>query len=115
MSEKIANGQFRGVGDFALALKRRVHQADQPARHDRETSVRIALGALRLLNRGVPPEVAEGGPPSTNEMANALCDNNLHRAIELDPHFARPYVGLLELVAREIVPGVKYLQEDNLR
>jgi tetratricopeptide (TPR) repeat protein len=86
-----------------------------------------------LLNHGVPSEVAEGGPPSTNQMANALCDKalrslradahgefpgvytNFHRAIELDPHFARPYVGLLELVARESLPGVTYLPEDDQR
>jgi tetratricopeptide (TPR) repeat protein len=67
---------------------------------------------------------AGDGPPSTNEAANALCakallvlrgDNyaafpeaytNLHRAIELDPHFARPYVGLFELRSRESVPSL---------
>jgi hypothetical protein len=33
--EEIANGQIRGIRDVALALKRRVNQADQPARHHR--------------------------------------------------------------------------------
>jgi tetratricopeptide (TPR) repeat protein len=93
--------------------------------------VAIALGALK--HRGVPPEVAEGGPPSTNQEANARCDKALrqlrsdahgefpgvysdfHDAIKLDPHFARPYVGLVELVARETLPGVTYLPEDNQR
>jgi tetratricopeptide (TPR) repeat protein len=93
----------------------------------------IALAAVRLLNRVVLPEVAEGGPPSTNEMANALCakalmnlrgDNqrglpevytNLNRAIDLDPNFAKPYVGLLEIHLRETMPGVRYPPTENLR
>ena len=49
----------------------------------------IAIGAMRLLNRGVPPEVAEGGPPSTNEMANALCDKAL-RSLRADAIVSSP-------------------------
>ncbi len=66
-------------------------------------------------------------------LANALCskalsnlqaDNqpgypevytNLHRAINLDPNFARPYVGLLEFVGRENMPGVNYPPDENAR
>jgi hypothetical protein len=95
--------------------------------------IALAFGASRWLNGGVPPEVAEGGPPSTNEVANALCDKalrnlrsdahgefpgvytNLHSAIALDPHFARPYVGLFELVVRESLSGVTYRPEDHPR
>jgi serine/threonine protein kinase len=32
---------------------------------------------------------------------------NLHKAIDLDPKFVRPYVSLLELLVRENMPGVK--------
>jgi hypothetical protein len=67
--------------------------------------------------------------------ANALCDKamyilrgdnfteigtaytNFHKAIALDPNFARPYVGLLELRVREdvLVPGLKMATTDELR
>jgi tetratricopeptide (TPR) repeat protein len=72
------------------------------------------------------------GPPSTNEAANALCakallilrgDNhnafteaytNLHRAIDLDPNFARPYVGLFELHSRERPPSLPATRLDGI-
>lgn len=72
------------------------------------------------------------GPASTNMDANVWCDRgmliihadeyadfptaytNFHRAIDLDPNFARPYVGLLELLIREGMPGVK-TQPNELR
>ena len=93
----------------------------------------VIAGVARVARQTQRNEAAEGGPPSKNELANALCDKalrnlrgdnqrgfpevytNLHRAIDLDPHFARPYVGLLELVRREHLTGVKYLPEDNER
>jgi len=93
-----------------------------------------AVGVMvTLLNREKRTDDALGGPPSTNELANALCskalanlraDNqrsypevytNLHRAIELDPNFARPYVGLLEMHLRENMPGVNYPPKENER
>ena len=73
------------------------------------------------------------GPPSSNDLANALCakglhiirgDNypsiaeaytNFHRAIQLDPCFARPYVGLFELRPWEEVPGLPLLSLDEMR
>src|ERR1039458_4329788 len=69
-------------------------------------------------------EPSSDGPDSTNLEANALCDKamyilrgddfmqiaaaytNFNRAIALDPNFARPYVGLLEIHVREFSPGV---------
>ncbi len=77
---------------------------------------------------------AAEGPPSTNEWANALCDKalthlrfdnysgfgqiytNLHRAIELDRHFARPYVGLFELrTLNRPHPGLEFRTNETLR
>jgi serine/threonine protein kinase len=71
-------------------------------------------------------EPSNDGPDSTNLEANALCDkamyilrgdnyaellaaySNFNAAITLDPNFARPYVGLMELRSREDVnvPGM---------
>ncbi|MEO8429775.1 MAG: protein kinase [Verrucomicrobiota bacterium] len=90
----------------------------------------VAAAVLVILIAIVPPrlgyqrgDVSPDGPPSTNELANTLCikalmnlryDNfkgyrevlaNLRRAIALDPHFAKPYVGLLGLRSREGVEG----------
>ena len=49
------------------------------------------------------------------ELADAYA--NFHRAIELDPNFARPYVGLLEFRVREDVevPGVPPNRTEELR
>jgi len=73
------------------------------------------------------------GPPSTNTIANRLCDHalniirgdfsadfpkaftNFNRAIELDPNFARAYAGLLELRCREAVPGLGPMSPEELR
>ncbi|MCI0540588.1 MAG: tetratricopeptide repeat-containing serine/threonine-protein kinase, partial [Verrucomicrobiales bacterium] len=81
----------------------------------------ILAVAWRMLNRST---FSGDGPPSTNQLANALCakamlvlrgDNraafgeaytNLHRAIALDANFARPYVGLFELRSREGVASL---------
>ena len=92
----------------------------------------LALSALAVVaavifilphqsNRSEP---SSDGPDSTNLEANALCDKgmyilrgdeflqiaeaytNFNRAIVLDPNFARPYVGLLEINVRESSPGV---------
>jgi len=77
-----------------------------------------------LPHRFTRPEPSSDGPDSTNLEANALCDKgmyilrgdeflqiaeaytNFHRAIALDPDFARPYVGLLEIHVRESSPGL---------
>ena len=93
----------------------------------------LALSALAVVAAVIslwprqPAERSEpssDGPDSTNLEANALCDKamyilrgddfmqiaeaytNFHRAIALDPNFARPYVGLLEIHVRESSPGV---------
>ena len=90
-------------------------------------------GIARLTRQTLPNKAAGDGPPSTNEMANALCtkglliirgDNyasiadaytNFHRAIQLDPNFARPYVGLFELRPWEEVPTLPPISADELR
>ena len=91
-----------------------------------------ALAAtIAALVRGVTPSnLYPDGPPSTSDDANILCQQGmdilrsdryedfpaaytkLNRAIELDPHFAKPYVGLLELLLRESNPDVKGNQVD---
>ena len=40
---------------------------------------------------------------------------NFHRSIELDPHFARPYVGLFELRLREVVPRLGATSPEEMR
>jgi tetratricopeptide (TPR) repeat protein len=80
--------------------------------------------AIASLVRPVAPNPYPEGPPSTNMVANMLCEKgmliirgdntaefllaytNFHRAIELDPRYARPYVGLLELRLREYIPSL---------
>lgn len=77
-------------------------------------------------------ERSDGGP-STNDMATALCARgmliirgdtyeryaeaytNFVRAIKLDPRYARPYAGLLELKVREHSPNVIPMTERELR
>jgi serine/threonine protein kinase len=77
-----------------------------------------------------PAALYPDGPPSTNEVANTLCTNALRmvrsneythyfqayadfrRAIELDPYFAQPSVGMLELRLRESVPNVPPFSPD---
>jgi serine/threonine protein kinase len=91
----------------------------------------LALSALAFVaaiisilpHRSNRSEPSSDGPDSTNLEANALCDKgmyilrgddfmqiaaaytNFNRAIALDPNFARPYVGLLEINVRESSPG----------
>jgi serine/threonine protein kinase len=87
-----------------------------------------ALAVVAILISFLPrqsrrSEPSSDGADSTNLEANALCDKgmyilrgddflqiseaytNFHRAIALDPNFARPYVGLLEIHVRESSPG----------
>lgn len=84
----------------------------------------LAAGVVYVTRQPQRNDAASDGPPSTNELANALCtkglliirgDNytsiaeaytNFHRAIQLDPYFARPFVGLFELRPWEEVPGL---------
>jgi tetratricopeptide (TPR) repeat protein len=78
-------------------------------------------------------EFSSDGPDSTNREATALCnkglyilrgDNfaefataytNFNQAIALDPNFARPYVGLLDLRVPETISGVPYPTLDDMR
>ena len=78
-------------------------------------------------------EPSSDGPDSTNLEANALCDKgmyilrgddfmqigaaytNFNEAIALDPNFARPYVGLLEIQIRESAPGVPSTTPEIMR
>jgi serine/threonine protein kinase len=101
----------------------------------------IALAGVGLLAASVgmlrrwtsPSDLHPDGPASTNTDANMLCDQglmrirgdniaefaeaytNFHRAIERDPHFARPYIGLLELRLRESVPSLKAMPPEEMR
>jgi serine/threonine protein kinase len=93
----------------------------------------LAAGVAYVARQPQRTDVSGDGPPSTNELANAYCnkalmnlrgDNargileiytNFHQAIALDRNFARPYVGLLELRLRENMPGMSYLQSEDLR
>jgi tetratricopeptide (TPR) repeat protein len=87
-----------------------------------------ALGAVAAVAALVffwpRPEPSPDGPDSPNPEANGYCNSgmeilrgdnytefaeaytNFNKAIALDPHFARPYVGLLEMRVREDVPGI---------
>ena len=40
---------------------------------------------------------------------------NLHKAMVLDPWFARPYAGLVEMTLREPVPTVKLSSSESMR
>jgi serine/threonine protein kinase len=81
--------------------------------------------AVAILPRGVAPaNSSPDGAPSTNLQAAALSDQamkilrgsiwtefpaawtNLHQAIEHDPNFVQPYVGLVEMNFRERFPGL---------
>jgi tetratricopeptide (TPR) repeat protein len=84
----------------------------------------VVILIFNLPHRSNRSEPSSDGPDSTNLEANALCDKamyilrgddfmqiaeaytNFNRAIALDPNFARPYVGLLEIHVREASPGV---------
>ncbi len=75
----------------------------------------IVVGAVSLRRQLTPAEYAGEGPPSTNDLATALCEKamriieadnyaalpeayaNFTNAIALDPNYARPYVGLFDL------------------
>jgi tetratricopeptide (TPR) repeat protein len=94
-----------------------------------------ALGVVvTTLVRGmVPAGPYPEGPPSANAEANAFCEKAMYilrgdnyaeftniytyfrRAIALDPNFARPYVGLLELQVREDVAGRPPTTAEDLR
>jgi serine/threonine protein kinase len=85
----------------------------------------LLAAVVSFLLRGPPPtDYASDGRDSTNELANGFCEKamlvirndnyqefgeaytNLHRAIQRDPYFARPYVGLLEFRLRDSQPFV---------
>ena len=95
----------------------------------------IAAVASYLMRHSGGPESSSDGPDSTNMEANAYCDKGLlilrgdnyaeigaayadfTNAIKLDPNFARPYVGLLELRVREDlnIPAMPETTMDDLR
>jgi serine/threonine protein kinase len=83
----------------------------------------IMAALIAVATRGIrPADPFPDGPESTDKFANAYCEKamsvirndtyqefgeaytNFHLAIELDPRFARPYVGLLEFRLREPAP-----------
>lgn len=85
--------------------------------------------SLNFFRQGAAAKSPDGSP-STNELANAKCSRalmllrsdtylaygevytNLHQAAELDPTFARPYVGFYELRCRE-AGAFKYFQTNE--
>ena len=90
--------------------------------------------SLVFLTRGFTPlEPNPDGPPSRNAEANLDCDKgltivrgdryaqfgeaytNFQSAISLDPAFARPYVGLLELGMREPASGLVASTPESIR
>jgi tetratricopeptide (TPR) repeat protein len=93
----------------------------------------VAVNLVFAVRRFTPSEYSGDGPPSTNILAEALCNKAMHilrddnyqefgqaytnfnRAIELDPYYARPYVGLFEFRLRETAPGVPAGPPDELR
>jgi serine/threonine protein kinase len=94
----------------------------------------VVAALATIVMRGVVPyDPFPDGPNSTNVQAELLCskgldilrnDNsaqfaeaytNFHRAIDLDPNYARPYVGLLEITLREPVPGVDWAESESMR
>jgi serine/threonine protein kinase/Tfp pilus assembly protein PilF len=93
----------------------------------------VGLTATILVRGVVRANVYPDGPPSNNQQAEALCEKamnilrydgvaefataytNFDQAIALDPNFARPYVGLLELNARESVPGLPTATTEVMR
>jgi tetratricopeptide (TPR) repeat protein len=94
----------------------------------------VVAGGVAILSRALAPsDLSADGPPSTNLVANMLCakallivqeDNyaefadaytNFQQAIRLDPHFARPYVGLFDLRLRHRVPTVAAMTPEELR
>jgi len=94
----------------------------------------LLAGAFAIASRWLAarPVMSDGGA-STNDMATALCakgmliirgDNyeqfaeahaDFLKAVQLDPRFARPYAGLLELKARERSPNLIPMTEHDLR
>jgi tetratricopeptide (TPR) repeat protein len=88
---------------------------------------------LILLRQSSGPAFSGDGPPSIDPDANRACDTalkavrgdrydafrqaytNFHRAITLDRHFARPYVGLFELRLRENVAVLPPGRTEELR
>src|SRR5439155_22551539 len=93
----------------------------------------VAASVAFLLHQFKRSEFAGDGPPSKDEDANRICATamnivrgdryeefakaytNFHRALERDPHFARPYVGLLELRLREAVPSLGAASPEEMR
>jgi tetratricopeptide (TPR) repeat protein len=95
----------------------------------------VALIAIIAgLERGVAPPISDpDGPPSTIAEANLLWEQgmsivrydryeefpraytNFQRAIQMDPTFVRPYVGLLELRFRQYVPSMGQTSLEELR
>jgi tetratricopeptide (TPR) repeat protein len=84
----------------------------------------VALVSFWPRSQPLQPQASSDGPDSPITEANGYCNSgmnilrgdnyaefpeaytNFHKAIELDPNFARPYVGLLEMMVRENVPGI---------
>jgi tetratricopeptide (TPR) repeat protein len=93
----------------------------------------IAATVAILVRAQIRPPPSSGGKPSPINEANGLCRkgmdvirddmyeqfgeaySNLLKAAELDPSFARPWVGLLELRLRERIPDVGPMTTSELQ
>ena len=97
-------------------------------------AVGVIVAAVFILVRERPqPQFSSDGPVSTNSVANALCRRamdiirddiyekfgeaytNLLDAVKADPQFARPWIGRLELRARESFPGLAPMGTNELQ
>ena len=118
-------GELALLQDGKSVRRKRTWQTSWSA--GKKTAIALAAFAMmaalvsQVSRHSASPEPSSDGPDSTNLDANAYCDKGLlilrgdnytqvgaayadfTNAIGLDPNFARPYVGLLELRAREDV------------
>jgi serine/threonine protein kinase len=118
--------------ELALLARGQSVQRERTWRQWRTVSIRIGVGlavlaalatAVTMLARGIFQwDPYPDGRPSSNEDANTRCEKGFHiirydnvsdageaytnflLAIKLDPKFARPWVGLMEIALREPIP-----------
>jgi tetratricopeptide (TPR) repeat protein len=93
----------------------------------------VAIAFVFGTRQSASPDYSGDGPPSTNKEATILCEKgllivrgdnyrqladaytNFHKAIDLDPIYAQPYIGLLELRLREYIPGLPGASQEEMR
>jgi serine/threonine protein kinase len=115
--KRLAQWYWRGIKRKGLALS---------------AASALAVAFAALLQKNGPADPAPEGPDSTNASANVQCRRalnimrddmsdqfglaytNLSEAIERDPRFGRPWMGMLELRLRERVPGLEQMKTNEL-